>query len=1819
MQQGEKIDWDKVGAVAAPVAPSSSPAGIDWDRVAKVGAPEPSITDKVRAFAASVGGAAYQSTGQAMEFTGRNLGLESLEAGGQALAQRGTENLAAAETVNPGGFGNEVGEIIGGGLPMAALGLATGGASVMAGAGLRTAAAMGSAAVSLFGGAQNAQAGREEAIQYGRPDQAGKSEALSFLIGLSEGLPVWGVIGKAVKAGGMNPDKIAGLLIRAIVENAAQEGGQQLLENPKAKMLYDERRAFTQGVLEATKRGAIGGAIFGGGGLAAGKAAEALSGGGAPTDKGKEADPGSVQPALSQEPAAEPVKREALEAVSPETETGIKAFSEQTGAKLRAVKPSTPEDTFLTEFGQQRGTRVTLVEAGDGKPMRLPAMYRDGEVLLDAAAEPGVNRRAVLYHELLHGLKDRQGESWDTLYADVQQIDPAGLQQAEQAYAEQFEQATGKPLPDILKPEEGLSRRAETLGTWLDAAINEPERLARALDKSRTFRERLRDTIARILEAVGVRFDSVQQQRLKELVRDLGKPPTGNAQQSLELAHKFAQAINSMAGIELVPRTESPQPQRATKSAEVKGTATASTEAGQAAATLPRAARERGKLGAPEKPPARDDRTAKALVELADKPAAELATMLAANEASETATEQRVLSGLGWEPARIKQYHDLRAKARNRKGLEAKSAARQLANLREQLQPEAVAELMAAPTETGHYTEDILRAAETRTLIGSEDAKVRADAVTPNKKDKPKVAEHKKGLRRQIKEGTDALGTDARFAVAPRTDTPEFKRWFGDSKVVDESGKPLVVYHGTGSLGEEPGETLTRFDGYDGKFDHPRWLSQIGDWFTADPEVADHFAQSKEDSQIIPVYISMQRPYRVDTYEDLESEIEESEGTVQEFAASLKMRQYDGIIILSATTDTGTTRTDYVSFDGGSQIKSAAGNSGAFDPANPDIRFAVAPAQEGEAAAKGSHIGERGPLDRPNVTDTLWDQIKVKFKDRLNRPRKIGKARGVEAAWADLVERMPARVAEQLRRLEARAVKPIRAALDRYGIELWEAGRYAYALHAPDANALAAKRSPRKFGKESNPGSGMSNSEAARIVAAVEADAKRLAGFKEIAGILRGVSNEKLAALVESGQITQKLADQWRNQLGPHYVSLKDSVVLPDFDRTNFGLGDNYAVTKARKGRMSKASYAEIIPQTLKLAGDAIVAGQTNMAANDVADWVKALNDPTIAEVITEEKADENDVIETVSPARPPAVKKGETLFSYRVGGIRSYIVMRDRKLAKAIQSLEPENIHDILRAANNVVAFLRHTRTNWTLEFPISNFQSDVGGAIVTIQREEGKGLGRSILRELGPALKTAWNAEHETGRPIDPMWKDFREDGAAPMYAEGRDSISMLRKLEKSFDYGAARQSFENVKDWVDHTNGAMELSTRFAIYKTMRRKIKARLMSEGMAADAADAKARSAAARIAQETTTPFMRKGEWSTGFGMLYLFFNARIQGTAILVNSLKSARVRNAVGAMMGLMFLSAIANRAMMGEDEDGEDEWDKIDRREKYMNFLMSIPGTKRVAKVRAPRMAQAFNTAAVGMAEMLFGDLKAGQLAADILTAAIDGFQPLDMSSSVAAAITPTVLQPVFQPITNQGPFGRRINPDYPNDKRPPSEQAFPSEQGWAKQIASTINELSGGDKITAGKVSLKPGSIKNTVDFITGGTGQLFSRGGGMVEKWINGQDIEPNDVPVFRKLIAGQSPRHEASRFYGTVKEVETVVDRVEGYRKAGEPQKAAQVREDNPELWRLRLQAKARSKRVAELRKLLDSKEPDDPMYAKIEAQIEQIMADFNDLARKAK
>lgn len=173
---------------------------------------------------------------------------------------------------------------------------------------------------------------------------------------------------------------------------------------------------------------------------------------------------------------------------------------------------------------------------------------------------------------------------------------------------------------------------------------------------------------------------------------------------------------------------------------------------------------------------------------------------------------------------------------------------------------------------------------------------------------------------------------------AAQTDTPAFKAWFGNSRVVDADGKPLVVYHGT----------KADFDAFkttkSGEFgpaiymtDSPREASEYGDgqgW------------GGPSGTRVMPLYAAIKNPYTkgVDAFwKEFGTGGSDAEGVAAAQAAG-----YDGIIAKRADryydnearefVDRGGMLTHYIAFKP-TQIKSAIGNNGNFDAANPDIRF----------------------------------------------------------------------------------------------------------------------------------------------------------------------------------------------------------------------------------------------------------------------------------------------------------------------------------------------------------------------------------------------------------------------------------------------------------------------------------------------------------------------------------------------------------------------------------------------------------------------------------------------------------------------------------------------------------------------------------------------------------------------------------------------------------------------------------------------------------------------------------------------------------------
>ena len=197
---------------------------------------------------------------------------------------------------------------------------------------------------------------------------------------------------------------------------------------------------------------------------------------------------------------------------------------------------------------------------------------------------------------------------------------------------------------------------------------------------------------------------------------------------------------------------------------------------------------------------------------------------------------------------------------------------------------------------------------------------------------------------------------DGGFDQSP--DTPAFKTWFGDSKVVDADGKPLVVYHGTAA----------DFDSFDngrtGANDRGLWGR--GHYFSASVDNANSYALRQGDgARVIPAFVSIKNPLILKTGSDLVTRLPDGTNTRDLVGDNLdgsKIKRialdggHDGVVQIRPNGLIG----DLVAFHP-EQIKSATGNRGTFDPNDPSIlnqqaRGTYSPSTKTIALLKGANL-----------------------------------------------------------------------------------------------------------------------------------------------------------------------------------------------------------------------------------------------------------------------------------------------------------------------------------------------------------------------------------------------------------------------------------------------------------------------------------------------------------------------------------------------------------------------------------------------------------------------------------------------------------------------------------------------------------------------------------------------------------------------------------------------------------------------------------------------------------------------------------------------
>ena len=185
-----------------------------------------------------------------------------------------------------------------------------------------------------------------------------------------------------------------------------------------------------------------------------------------------------------------------------------------------------------------------------------------------------------------------------------------------------------------------------------------------------------------------------------------------------------------------------------------------------------------------------------------------------------------------------------------------------------------------------------------------------------------------------------------------KTDSPEFANWFQGSRVVDEKGKPLVVYHGTN-------RDFSTFDigSASSKTGNPN--AQLGFFFSDSSAEASRYAKDwgANGGRVMPVYVTIRNPYQMSykefndlamaEYRGLSDMVVKGQPTAEQKARiaaaqdgaradAIRRRDeliaegFDGVVV-----KIGGGR-EFIAFRP-EQIKSATGNRGTFDPADPNI------------------------------------------------------------------------------------------------------------------------------------------------------------------------------------------------------------------------------------------------------------------------------------------------------------------------------------------------------------------------------------------------------------------------------------------------------------------------------------------------------------------------------------------------------------------------------------------------------------------------------------------------------------------------------------------------------------------------------------------------------------------------------------------------------------------------------------------------------------------------------------------------------------------
>lgn len=1125
---------------------------------------------------------------------------------------------------------------------------------------------------------------------------------------------------------------------------------------------------------------------------------------------------------------------------------------------------------------------------------------------------------------------------------------------------------------------------------------------------------------------------------------------------------------------------------------------------------------------------------------------------------------------------------------------------------------------------------------------------------------------------------------------APPTESAAFKKWFGDSKVVDENGGPLVVYHASTSPIDE-----FKPKNYGTAGDHSYF------YFAASESWSKKFARDSlgvDKPSMHKVYLSIKNPLDlrgeprtpngwidffdgigVGVSDKLRSKLNATPAK-QEIAAWQLLRfdtpqngamrerlidaGYDGIImndVVRGKTD----NTTFVSFKP-NQIKSATGNIGTFSPETADIRYQ----REGEPEERVKEP-KRNILGKPvlgrwtSPTDTKLagtkfnqDDLIYSLQDKQVDIKRVVQnitetAGRIAAKWNPYLqeELYHGRTARATKEFLQDELRPLIKEIQRNGMTIEEVEKYLHNRHAEDYNKHVAKVNP-KNPKMQDGGSGIKTEDARAYLASIPADKRKV--YEDIAKKVDAITKKTRNLVVESGLEGPDTIAAWEEAF-PKYVPLMREE-SDDFDYTTpaFGVGSGFDV----RGKFSRAAMgserkvANILANIAMQREKAIIKSNKNRVAQAVfglavqnpnPDFWLAVN--PAAEQVPEIALDElramgidegaieflmqepkqraidpkkNEVVSRINAT----LRKNKNVLAMRINGEDRYVFFnqndpRAKRAAEALMNLDADQLGPVLGIVSKVTRWMASFNTQYNPIFGAYNFLRDVQGAALQLSDTPLRGKQKEVLSGVLPSLKTiyaAMRAERD-GKKIDTemgrLWNEFQEEGGQTgfrdMFSRSQERADALEKEFKQITEGKVKAAGRAVFDWLSDYNDSMENATRLSAYKVAKEKF----IKEGMS----ESEAKQQAASIAKNLTVNFNRKGQIATQAGALYAFFNAAVQGTTRLAQTLRGPAGRKIIagGLLLGAMQAALLA---AAGFDEEEPPEFVR-ERNiiiplggDKYFAFPMPlgyhvIPGFSRIITEWA-----------------LSGFKDTPERIASLTGMFLEAFNPIGNAGWSVQTLAPTFADPLVALSENKDWTGKPIaRKDFSNmDPTPGYTRAKDTASEFSTQIAKFLNYASGGTEFRPGVLSPTPDQIDYLIGQAFGGLGREATKLEQTVLKTATGEELPPYKIPLVGRFYGEtKSSAAESNRFYKNLTLLNEHENEIKGRRDKGQP--IGDYLKDNPEA-RLAPMARKTYKDIQQLRKrreqLVERDAPRESVKA-VEEQIKRRMSVFNERVAQLK